>query len=565
MFIKSLTIRRDEELIREILFHKGLNLIVDETLTRDRKESGNNVGKTTVLRLVNFCLGGDGENIYKDPEFKGKKNSQVESFLKGSNVNITLVLIEEIDNEKSPKLVIRRNFLSRKDKILEVNGEKQKVKDFPVTLKNSIFKTKDDKPTLKQIVAKNIRDEKNRLTNTLKVLNPYTTIEEYEALYLFWLGIDLDTNSRKQKLLRDLNTEKNLIKRFKNTSSYSQITQSLLIVNRRIEGLVVKRSNLGVSNDYAEVLHCLSEVKAAINLKSNNISILELRRNLILESKKELDTEYSCVDTQQVRFIYEEAKIFMPDLQKSFEETVDFHNRMIANKLSYITAELPNLELGLNSDRRKLAGLLTEENKLALTLKKTGFVEGVQLIIEDLNVAHETKGSLEEQKRLWDHSTKRVEAIENELSQINAGIESKDEMIQTQIAEFNKFFSEISHKLYGESFVLSSDKHDKGYQLDISSISGNLGTGKKKGQIAAFDLAYIQFADSQGIECLHFILQDQIENVHDNQLSSILTEIVASTNCQYILPVLRDKLPEDILVDDFEVVALSQKDRLFRI
>ncbi|MCP4629368.1 MAG: DUF2326 domain-containing protein [bacterium] len=64
-----------------------------------------------------------------------------------------------------------------------------------------------------------------------------------------------------------------------------------------------------------------------------------------------------------------------------------------------------------------------------------------------------------------------------------------------------------------------------------------------------FDLAYIQFADALGIDCLHFILHDQIENVHDNQISSLLPEIVSEVNCQYVLPVLRDKLPEDIDVD----------------
>jgi len=85
------------------------------------------------------------------------------------------------------------------------------------------------------------------------------------------------------------------------------------------------------------------------------------------------------------------------------------------------------------------------------------------------------------------------------------------------------------------------------------------------GQIAVFDLAYIQFAKSQGIECLHFILQDQLENIHGNQLVNILTEVVADTNCQYLLPVIRDKLPQNISVDDFKVVSLSRNDKLFRV
>ena len=52
MFIKSLKIFcGNGSIIRDIEFHMGLNLIVDETPTITGKETGNNVGKTTVLKL----------------------------------------------------------------------------------------------------------------------------------------------------------------------------------------------------------------------------------------------------------------------------------------------------------------------------------------------------------------------------------------------------------------------------------------------------------------------------------------------------------------------------------
>ena len=54
MFIKKIVISSPLEVIREIPFHKGINLIVDES---DGQITGNSVGKTTVLKLVDFCLG----------------------------------------------------------------------------------------------------------------------------------------------------------------------------------------------------------------------------------------------------------------------------------------------------------------------------------------------------------------------------------------------------------------------------------------------------------------------------------------------------------------------------
>ena len=78
-------------------------------------------------------------------------------------------------------------------------------------------------------------------------------------------------------------------------------------------------------------------------------------------------------------------------------------------------------------------------------------------------------------------------------------------------------------------------------------------------------MAYIKFADELGIPCLHFVLLDQIENVHSNQITNLFTEIVNEVNAQYVLPVLKDKLPQDLDVSMLEVLSLSQDDKLFGI
>lgn len=565
MFLKSLKIENNGFIIRDIPFHKGINLIVDETRTKDKKESGNNVGKTTVLRLIDYCLGGEGKNIYQDTEFKQKSNTQIEQYLKDNNIIISLVLKDDIEIESSIEITIRRNFLSYSDKIQEINGEKLNNPDFLKKLKEIIFKSNLDKPTIRQIIAKNIRDEKNRLVNTIKVLDPHATQDVYEPLYLFWLGIELDENDRKQKLIRDKSIEENLQKRLKKENSLSQITQSLLVIERSIKILETQKESFDLNEDFNEEIQRLNQTKFEINRISTELSRLELRKELINESKADLEGGYSQIDISQIKRIYEEAKVLVPNLQKTFEETLNFHNSMVKEKIKYITQELPSLETYLGTLKRKLDSLLSQEKQITDELRKTETLDGLEQIITELNKAYEKKGSYEELKRIWGNSVDKLSTINSDLEKINSGITSKDDLIQERISEFNKYFSDISNRLYGELFVLSSDRNDKGYELNISSISGNLGTGKKKGQIAAFDLAYIQFADALNIECLHFILHDQIENVHDNQISSLLTEIVSNINCQYVLPVLRDKLPADIDISQYETLSLSQADKLFRV
>ena len=565
MFLKSLKIESDGTIIRDIPFYKGLNLIVDETLTTDKKESGNDVGKTTVLRLIDFCLGSDGKNIYRDTEFRDKSNTQIEEFLKKSNVTIALILKEDLEEPLSKEILIKRNFLGRSNKIQEINGTGYTNKEFPKKLKELIFDSTKQKPSFRQIISRTIRDEKDKLENTIKVLHQTTTPVEYESLYLFWLGIDIDDADRKQKLSARRKAENNLHKRLRKENTLPQIEQSLIVINRTIDELSQKKDSFNLNENYEKELDTLNQIKADINRLSTELAALEFRKELILESKKELENEFSKVDAEQIKFLYEEAKSLIPDIQKSFEDTLEFHNQMVEEKLKYITQELPELESKISLVKRKIRELLIRERHITAELKKAGVLEELQRIISELNSAFEKKGILEEQKRLWENSLHILDKIDKELQIINEGIASIDELIQQRIADFNKYFSDFSSRLYGEQFVLSSDKKEKGYELNISSLSGNLGTGKKKGQIAAFDLAYIQFADSLNIDCLHFILHDQIENVHSNQITNLLTEIVSEVNCQYILPVLRDKLPTDMDIEQYVILSLSQSEKLFKV
>lgn len=112
---------------------------------------------------------------------------------------------------------------------------------------------------------------------------------------------------------------------------------------------------------------------------------------------------------------------------------------------------------------------------------------------------------------------------------------------------------------------MSSQQNDKGYDLIVTNLEGNPSSGKKKGQIAAFDFAYIEFAEAIGIDLAHFIMHDQLEHVHDNQLSTILVDLANSINCQFVLPIVKDKIPADLDIEDYVILTLSENEKLFKI
>lgn len=565
MFLKQVIIQNKNTIIRDIHFHKGINLIVDETpVDSSQQATGNNVGKTTVLRLVDYCFGADGKNIYQDTEFNKQPNTIIENFLKDNEIIITVVLVDNLDASKE-EVVIRKNFLARNKKLQEINGENiTNDKEFDKALKKEIFNSDVDKPTFRQIISKNIRDEKNKMTNIVKVLNSFASSEVYEALYLFWLGISTDSHSEKERLSLDKKKEESFQKRLKKEGELSLIEQQLILLNEKIDELNKRKNKFNLNENYTTDVDKLNDIKSKLNRSATELSRLEIRKDLINESKEDLEQEYTQIDTSQIKSLYEKAKSLITNIQVSFEDTVKFHNDLISEKLEYITKELPEIEQQIRKIKSEIIVLRNEEDTLTESLNKSALVEDFEKTILDLNKQFERKGNLEEQKRLWLYSQEKLAGIDKELNTINQGISSKDSQIQNRITEFNKYFSVMSNRLYGETYLLSSQKNEKGYELIVTNLEGNPSTGKKKGQIAAFDFAYIEFADKLDIECLHFIMHDQLETIHDNQLNTIV-EVANSVNGQYIVPILRDKIPSNIDISKFEVLSLSQDDKLFKI
>ena len=91
-----------------------------------------------------------------------------------------------------------------------------------------------------------------------------------------------------------------------------------------------------------------------------------------------------------------------------------------------------------------------------------------------------------------------------------------------------------------------------------------MSSGKKQGEILCFDLAYIMFADEEGISSLNFLLNDKKELMHDNQLLKV-SDFVIKKDIQLVISILKDKLPEDLLSKANIIVELSQTDKLFKI
>lgn len=570
MFLKSLQITRpDGTVIRDIQFHLGLNLIVDETPSVSGKETGNNVGKTTVLKLVDFCLGGSAKDIYTDSENQKNEYKLVKDFLVEEKVQIRLTLKQDLTQEKSQECVIERNFLSRKAKLLRVDGQDLTEDEYEKVLTEILFPGQyGKKPTFKQIVAHNIRYKDLSINNTLKILSSYTSDEEYETLYLFLLGCNFENGDEKQELRAKIKLEEKFKTRLEKTQTKSAYESALSLINDEIIELEQRKTALNINPNFENDLNKLNEIKYHINVVTSEIGKLNLRKSLILEAKKGFEESYSSIDLDQLKAIYEQTTLIIGNIQKTFEDLHNFHNKMIAAKIRFITKDLPLVESNIMKKDKELEHLLAREAELSKLVVKSDSFCALEELILSLNQKYQRKGELENTLNQLKDVDERLEALNCNLEKIDSELFSKDfsEKVQEQIIKFNKFFSMVSNEIYGEKYALKADpKTKKGKKVyEFSAFNTNFSSGKKQGEISCFDIAYILFADDEGIPCMHFLLNDKKELMHDNQLVKI-SEFVNTRRIQFVASILKDKLPSSLDKDKYFLIKLSPEEKLFRI
>ncbi len=562
MFLKNLVVSDKNGVVREITFKKGLNLVFDVTTNRST-ESGNDIGKTTFLRAIDFCLGSDGTAIFTDPEFK-TKNEQVYNYLKNYSVEFKLT----VKSVKGTEYVITRG-LDRKPTI---NGEEfgLDLEDFKSNLGRILLGLKTGKPSYRQLIKKFIRIDNHEMSNTLKFLHPSNPEDVYEAVYLYLFGFqDQDLLTQKSVLTRDrkrLSIQKLALKDF----SHEALKQMLAVIDTNITEQERKKEKFELTDSITNEIKALESLRKHISELSIAISKLRIKYNLNLQTIEQLSKSRGNINPETIKSLYEEAKSSIPKLQKSFEEVLKFHESMISNKISFIQKSISSTESEIQQRDKQLNKYIGEEKEVLKGLSHKGALADLQKIDKELNLLHEEKGKKLSLIKTLEELTQNIKDINSNLAQINDQIADFEADLEKKITAFNLIFAEISRKLYDEQYVLSFEDHEgkagSFYRFKINNVKGNVGSGKKKGQTTAFDLAYLEFLSKFAANTIRFALHDKLEEIHVNQLKTMF-EIANGVDGQYIVAILKDKIEgfDLSLVESNTILTLSQNDKFLKL
>src|SRR5690606_19577190 len=384
--------------------------------------TGNNVGKTTTLRAIDYCFGANQNIFYKDSEFK-KDNSEVVEFFNANTIKFELL----VENKYGRNIIIERSIDNEFGRgIFTIDGEEfTSLKSYCNGLKNVIFLSASEKPTLRQIIPRFIRNTPDKMSNTLRVLYSTTSDADYESINLFLLGFeDPKLLASKSTKTKQISKHNKILASLKSLSSKSALEQGLSIIDRDILEKEDEIRSFKLNDSYAQELEEIATIKnsiAEISLRlSSSESKIKIQRRSIDNFKNNVDD----TNPAEIRAIYDEAKTIVPDMRKSSEEALNFHNQMIVKKIDFMVKNISSLEESCIQDRSELNRLLEIQSKKLDIISSTGTLDDLYLLNSQLNNLYEKKGEIVKSLSQLGEEEGAVEVLNNELKTVNEKIEN---------------------------------------------------------------------------------------------------------------------------------------------
>jgi len=566
MFIKSLRIRKTttDEIVREVLFHKGANLIVD---TED-SESHNRVGKTTFLKLIDIAMGAkDRKLIYTDAD-TGTVTEELRDFIVTNKIAVDMTLTSDFPDGDDVILTIDLFPNGR----YYIDGEKMGQKAYQQRLNVLLFGNEANVPTFRQLINSFVRVSVGGDDNSFLKTVPSGSTSIYRSVYNALFGIsDPALDKKRDDLNKDLNKTRESIKRYKkvqNVDTVSEQQQILAGLEAEHEEVQCKLNSIIDADVYRANRDEIAATRtryASLTLQLSDIDYRLQRNEEALQTA--MQERGRQADVNLSRRFFEEVCSMIPMVNATFEEMVAFNNQLCDNKIAYFASVAEKLKAERASVQREISQL-SSQNSQFMSLVEQDLIDEYESLQARLVELSSSIGKCREVIDTLNSFEVEQTSIEGKIASLGSsddGDEPQSNDFAAIMLAFNAFFTPLAREFNNESPLLVYYEESNKFPVAIRDTAGS-STGTRKSLIAAFDLAYQQFAESKGIKTPRFIVHDVLENIEGKVLRDIIAR-ASTINCQYIVAVLKEKLDSSLIPAEeqgkLQILQLSIDDMLF--
>ena len=549
---------------KEVKFDSGFNVVLaDRTRESTKKDTRNGLGKSTLISIVHFVLGGK--------LAKGMALSHPEL----DNVNFGLELtvfgsrFTAIRNTHMPKYVLLEGDITA----LPLGSDRTPPRKISIAEWTSLLglgwfgipavSDRKYRPTFRSAVSYVARQSKDAYSEPFRTHRVQATwdIQVHNA---FLLGLAWEDASDWQ-VLRD---RKKLLDNLKTAAQTGIIedvfgSRGQLEAERvRLKEIVARTSadlkSFKVHSTYDKIRHEADALTAQIRELSNQNTVDERLLQLYKSNVKQ-ESKASAAD---IRAIYDEAKLHFPEAVKRHLQDVEtFHSDVIEHRRQFLLQEVDRLTSELAARGHRVSEI-SEQHALCLeTLNTHGALEQYTRLQEayanDLAKLRDVESRL---KNIRDFEEGR-NSLKIEMAMLEKrardNYDERSKQRETAVGVFN----ENSEALYNAPGRLMIEISDTGFSFDVE-IERKGSTGISNMEIFCYDLMLAQCWSERQIKP-GFLLHDSniFADVDDRQIALAieLAELKSREfGFQYICTFNSDKLPIREFSPGFNIIQFTR-------
>lgn len=551
---------------KSVDFTNGLNIVIaEQSINADDKDTRNGVGKTTLIHVIDFCLGADLDDKKLPIEEIASWIFYLEMELSGSIITVgraisdsNRILIEGDTSQLpiSPTQEIGMQYYSNDD------WKRLLGQEFFLIPKTE---RKKYKPSYRKLVGFFMRKNKDAYVDPFRLFSKEPTYQmQINNAYL--LGLSWE-NASDVQLLKDKKKENDALSKLLKDSGVDASVASLenrsAVLKGQIERKEKEISQFRVHEEYSKVQKDADE----LTLLMKNASKESYSLNNKLTGYKEAIAEENISEKWSVSDVYKDIGInFEGKAKKTLDEAKDFHEKLISNRQEFLKTEIEEIENKIKSNRENHKEWDVKRSELLKTLSTYGALEDyhrLQKSFENIRIEFlDVKKMIEKSRKVQAQKQK----LKGEKNELETKIERDFQERKVEWESAFQIFDANSHYLYNESGHLTVPRSGNGYGFNIDiPASGSEGISNMK--IFCYDLMLLEIFRKKG--GINFLVHDStlFDSVDARQVVKALElahKKCTSFNGQYICVFNSDMLNRCKFADTFnpnEFIRLKLGDK----
>lgn len=483
------SIYSNKKSFQKIEFHDGFNVILaDRTEESTSKDSRNGLGKSTMINIIHFCLGGDPKDALNESELE-----DWEFFL-------------EIDLEGG-KYTISRSPGNKGQIFIDGDYSDWPIKPKVDTDSGKYFLTKNSwrdilgkymfdlpmglptfHPSFGSLISYFIRKHEGFIDAFKQSADQRVWDIQTNNAYLLDLGWKYATDLQ---ILREKKNDLDAFKREISTGKFAGFMGNAGKLRGEIIRLQIQADKQKEELDKFQINHQYEQIEKEANhitqlIHDNaNQNIID---KLLLEKYNGSLIEEKVADNKMITEVYEEAGMkFSEKIIKTLKEVNEFHSKIVENRKDFLKLEIENLEKEIKNRTQKIEEHDNKRAELMGILSTQGALKEFTQIQKNysssLSELNEIRAKLDNLKNI-ENKDNEIKIESQKLYQ-NALIDDKEREEQRSKAIIA--FGEFSSSLYKEFGTLLINIRPNGFEFGIDiPRSSSQGIGNMK--IFCYDL-----------------------------------------------------------------------------